>query len=358
MKNVLIDFVVLSLLNLLNMNELKVITKKEEWTEELQHFRADWYHSWSYHYALFKRNEGKPILFIMTDQNHESIAIPLLLRKIDGYKYKDMTSVYGYPGFLFSETYNKRLYETFIQKLIIWSEENNIISIFSRLNPFLIDAEELKMCSLSGETVFIDLMLDEVKQKSNYRSVHRNLLGRLKKNGFKANWSNSQKSICDFKYIYRKTMKDLGANDYYFFDDSYFNDILNSKDFKVRIYNVWLNDLKVCSGIFIFHNEIVHYHLSGALKAYKNASPTIMLINQVRKDAAILGFKYFHLGGGFGGQKDGLYNFKYGFSKKSINLYSFKMIINENIYKKLSNISSSDSVPNKGFFPLYRKISE
>ena len=85
------------------MSEFRVITKKEDWLEELKTFKSDWYHSWSYHEMAFKRNEGQPILFAMTNSANESIAIPLLLRSIEGYEqYKDMTSVYGYPGFLIS----------------------------------------------------------------------------------------------------------------------------------------------------------------------------------------------------------------------------------------------------------------
>ena len=337
------------------MIEFKVLTTKNDWLNELRNFKSDWYHSWSYHEMAIRRNQGKPIFFVMNNNINERIAIPFLLRDIQGdSKYKDMTSVYGYPGFLFSNFNSKKLYDTFIERLKIWSIENNVVSIFSRLNSLLIDAKDLKNCSSCGETVVVNLKLDEDKQKAFYRSVHRNLLRRLEKNGFKSDWSNSQKSIDDFKSIYKKNMINLNANSYYFFDNSYYSELLNSDEFEARIYNVWYDKLKVCSGLFIYKDDIVQYHLSGTLKNFKKSSPTLMLIDQARRDAAKLKFKYLHLGGGFGGQKDGLFNFKYGFSKKSIKFYFFKIITNINAYKKLSNLSASMPLTDQGYFPLYR----
>lgn len=337
------------------MKKFKIITAREEWNEELNKYKSDWYHSWSYHEISFKKKEGKPIMFVLHD-NNKRIAIPLLLREIPGNsEYKDMTSVYGYPGFLLSSKEAANLYDDFIQHLQIWSNENEVVSIFSRLNSLLIDAKNLKNSFHIGETVVIELEKEEKNQKSNYRSIHRNLLNKLEKNGFSADWSNSSKSINEFKLIYEKNMKILGANDYYFFDDCYYEYLLNNTDFDVRIYNIWLNKKKVCSGIFIFNDEIVQYHLSGVIKEFRKDAPTIMLIDKVRKDATLLGYKYLHLGGGLNNKKDGLFNFKCGFSKKLIKFYIFKMITNENVYRKLSNLSDTNILKQNDYFPIYRK---
>jgi hypothetical protein len=341
------------------MNEFKLITTKEGWCKELKNYKTDWYHTWSYHEMAFKRSEGKPILFVLTNKIYGSIAIPLLLRNIKFQnKYKDMTSVYGYPGFVFSSESARKLYSVFIEQLKTWSKKNFVVSIFSRQNSLLIDPKNLRMCSPNGETVVVNLNLNENEQRARYRSVHRNLLRRLENNGFSANWSRSKESIEDFKTIYIKTMKALDANEYYFFDNYYYNDLLKSDEFEVRIYNVCQNRLKVCSGIFIFYRDIVQYHLSGVLQEYKKFSPTLMLIDKARKDATELGFKYLHLGGGLGVEKDGLFNFKYGFSKNSIKFYFFKMITDINSYKKLSNLPESESIPKSGYFPLYRKNND
>lgn len=337
------------------MNEFKVITTEDEWCEELTNYRNDWYHTWDYHQMAFQNKEGKPVLFVLHN-SCQRIALPLLIRDIgDIGKNKDMTSVYGYPGFLLSNEESSYLYQCFLNELLVWSGENSVVSIFSRLNSLLFDAKELNSCFFIGETVVVDLELEEDEQKKRYRKNYRNLLRRLEKDGFRADWSNSQESIDDFKRIYLDTMKNLDAGDYYFFDDTYYADLLNCNDFAVRIYNVWLNETKVCSGMFVFCDDIVQYHLSGTLQEYKDLAPTRMLIDQARKDASELGFKYLHLGGGLGGGRDGLFNFKYGFSKASNEFHVFKMITNIEVYKKLSLLEQAEEIPTSGYFPLYRK---
>ena len=342
------------------MKKFRLIKKKEEWCRQLTNYKNDWYHTWCFHQIALNNNEGKPILFVMDDfLLNESIAIPLLVRPIPGnQKYKDLTSVYGYSGFLFSNQNSTKLYNDFIDELNIWSKQNNIISIFSRLNSLLMDPKNLKNTFLVGETITIELQTKESTQISNYRSVFRNLLRRLEKNNFEVNWSNSIKSKKDFINIYRKNMKNLNADKYYNFSDSYFDDLFNCEDINYRIYYVKLNNQTVCSGIFIFNGEIVQYHLSGALSEYKKYSPTIMLIDKVRKDANSLGFKFLHLGGGLANSKDSLFNFKSGFSKKVKKFYVFKMITNDFVYKKLSKLSLNNSTTNENFFPLYRSLNK
>lgn len=339
------------------MNKFTVITEKDEWREELKNYRGDWYHSWDYHQIATKNNEGKPMLFVLTNGLNQRLALPLLLRDITGTDYKDMTSVYGYPGFLLSSDSATVLFEEFQQRLYDWANKNSVVSIFSRLNSLIVDSKPLDSCFPSGETVVIDLTIDEDEQRKRYRKNYRNLLRRLEREGFTADWSNTEQSLSDFKQIYTETMKGLNAGDYYFFDDAYYSSLLDSKDFEVRIYNVWLDELKVCSGMFVFCDDIVQYHLSGTLKEYKELAPTRMLIDTARKDATELGYKYLHLGGGLGAERDSLFNFKFGFSKKSIEFCVFKKVTNMQAYKKLSNLGAGDAVPETGYFPLYRKVN-
>lgn len=342
------------------MKKFRVIKEKEEWSRQLTNYKTDWCHTWCFHKIASKNNEGKPILFVMDDfLLNESIAIPLLVRSIPGtQKYKDLTSVYGYPGFLFSNHNASKLYNDFIDELHTWSKQNNVISIFSRLNSLLTIPKNLKNIFPIGETIIIELQTEESTQISNYRSVFRNLLRRLEKNNFEVNWSNSINSMKDFINIYRKNMKNLNVDKYYNFSDSYFDDLFNCEDINYRIYHVKLSNQTVCSGIFIFNGEIVQYHLSGALSEYRKYSPTIMLIDKVRKDANSLGFKFLHLGGGLANKKDSLFHFKSGFSKQVKKFYVFKMITNDFVYKKLSNLSPDNSIINENFFPLYRSLNK
>ncbi|MBQ4812034.1 GNAT family N-acetyltransferase [Pseudoalteromonas luteoviolacea] len=339
------------------MNEFKIITSEEEWNRELQNYRNDWYHTWHYHQMARNSGEGQPMLFVLSCSSGH-IALPLLLREIgDEGQHKDLTSVYGYPGFLLSNLSAYSLYDEFLKQLQIWSTDNGVVSIFTRLNSLLCDAKELEHCFFSGETVVVDLSLDAAEQKKRYRKNYRNLIRRLEKEGYTAGWSNSAESLEEFKYIYNETMASLGAGDYYFFNDKYYQELLASKEFDVRIYSVWKNEVRVCAGMFIFCDDIVQYHLSGTLQEYKNEAPTRLLIDKAREDATELGYKHLHLGGGVGGERDSLFNFKYGFSKESIDFSVLKMVTNTKVYKQLSNLCELSDIPDSGYFPLYRKVN-
>lgn len=338
------------------MNEFKIITNENDWRDELVNYKKDWYHTWDYHSIAKVNNEGTPLLFVLVD-GEERIALPLLLRSIpnsDG--YFDLHSVYGYPGLLFNNSQAYSKYELFVKALQDWSVSESVVSIFSRLNSLVLDDSfVLKGSVAKGETVVIDLSLCEDEQRSLYRKNYRNIIRKLQKDGFRADWSNSLESINQFKFIYTETMKALEASEFYYFSDEYYQSLFNSNDFEARIYSVWKDEVKVCSGIFIFCDDIVQYHLSGTLPEYKNLAPTRLLIDQARKDATELNFKLLHLGGGVGGGRDSLFNFKYGFSKRAIDFNVFNMITNVGLYKKLSLLGENESILDNDFFPLYRK---
>jgi lipid II:glycine glycyltransferase (peptidoglycan interpeptide bridge formation enzyme) len=338
------------------MNEFKIITNESDWRDELGNYKKDWYHTWDYHFIAKNNHEGTPLLFVLID-GEERIALPLLLRDIpNSGGYFDLHSVYGYPGLLFNHSKAYLKYDLFIEALQGWCAEKSVVSIFSRLNSLVLEDDfSLKGIVAKGETVVVDLTLTEDEQKSLYRKNYRNLIRKLERDGFRADWSNSSESISEFKLIYTETMKSLEASDFYYFNDEYYNSLFSSEDFQTRVYNVWLGDVKVCSGIFIYCDDFVQYHLSGTLPEYKNLAPTRLLIDQARKDAAALNFKFLHLGGGVGGGRDSLFNFKYGFSKRAIDFNVFNMITDVDVYTKLSFLSEQDSISHDDFFPLYRK---
>src|SRR5680860_565729 len=76
---------------------IEIITDKEEWNSFMKlvgHF--DFYYSYYYH-LLSKKDEEEPML-IAYRETGMLIALPLLVRDIEGTSYKDATSVYGYTG--------------------------------------------------------------------------------------------------------------------------------------------------------------------------------------------------------------------------------------------------------------------
>lgn len=63
--------------------------------------------------------------------------LPMLFRNIEYSLYKDATSVYGYPGPITKNIISDSDYGLFHKELHRFLREQNIISVFTRLNAFL-----------------------------------------------------------------------------------------------------------------------------------------------------------------------------------------------------------------------------
>jgi len=102
-------------------------------------------------------------------------------------------------------------------------------------------------------------------------------------------------------------------------------------------------------------NNIIQYHISGTKNEYLYLTPIRLLIDEMRIKGTEEKYTYFNLGGGLGSTEDSLFNFKSSFSKDFKNFKIWKYIVNEQVYKQLSEQYSkpdSDDI----FFPLYRNI--
>ncbi len=142
--------------------KIEIIDDKNTWDAFLDTFeKCDLYHTYDYH-RITKLEEEKPILIKYIEGN-KTIALPLLIRKIFDTPYFDATSVYGYPGPLSNdvhESFDNSLFKKELQKLFY---ANNIVSVFSRLNPYLpcqdICLKSIGEISTIGQVVNIDLNL-------------------------------------------------------------------------------------------------------------------------------------------------------------------------------------------------------
>ncbi|MFW9989899.1 MAG: hypothetical protein ACFFC3_14705, partial [Candidatus Odinarchaeota archaeon] len=107
------------------------------WTKIISSAKQyDFYHTRSY--SLLEGN-NTPILCVCY-HNKDFIAMPLLIREIEGTDMKDCTSVYGYCGPVSNVCINtllKKHIQFFQDELISFFKENNIVTVFSRLHPIL-----------------------------------------------------------------------------------------------------------------------------------------------------------------------------------------------------------------------------
>ena len=339
---------------------IEIIKEKEIWDNLVKKCDfVDFYHTYDYHHAAKAKGE-EPVL-IHYAENDKSVVLPLLIRNIEFSRYKDATSVYGYPGPITNEAssdFNMNLFQKELHQVF---REQNIISVFSRLNSFIPYQESclLKMGSTEtlGRVVYIDLneTLD-----GQWKCYSRRLRTYVNKSRtiYEIKNADLHADLDSFIDLYYENMRRVNANKEYFFDKKYFLDLINSSDFETEVLlAISRKTGEVAGGVmFIKKNEIIQYHLSGTSEIYLDLNPLKLLIDEMRIRGTQENFSYLNLGGGVSAKEDSLFYFKSGFSKYTLPFKVWKYIVNRNVYEDLV-LQRKDSrycEETLQYFPRYR----
>lgn len=344
---------------------IKIIRDDKDWNAQLALFKdKDFYHTYYYHYL--SKKEGETPVLISYTQEEVVIAIPLLIRNIKNSDYKDAVSVYGYSGVLSSNIHEAFDVENFHKEIHEFFYQNKIVSIFSRLHPFLKDEERIlkglgNIITL-GKVVYLDLTQTLENQRANFNRRLKTYLNKSRKLCTVVD-TNTEDQIKEFIRLYQETMERVNAVDYFFFEDTYFHKLLSSKDFDASLKLCVHNETQTILGgaIFIKKGNIVQYHLSGRNAQNSDVDPIKLVIDAMRIEATEQGYTHFNLGGGRGSHEDSLFRFKSGFSKEFKEFKIWKYIVNECVYSELVEHHFEDysdlNLENVSFFPAYRAMS-
>lgn len=322
----------------------------------------DFYHTYDYHH-ISKKNDEQPVL-IKYSEDDKVIALPLLLREIPESQFHDFTSVYGYAGPLSKNIDVNFDNSNFIKEFNNYLNNNNIISVFSRLNPFIPNQEKClrnfgELCSLS-HIVNIDVTLGIEEQKHSYHKRLRTHINKARRESY-VKTAETKEEVMAYIDLYYANMKRVNAKNEYFFDHDYFFQLLKSQDFNTRILLAIEKgtDKIIAGALFIETNKIVQYHLSGSDFAYLNLFPIKLLIDEMRIIASQENCKFLNLGGGVGSKEDSLFLFKSSFSQDFKNFTTWKCISDIEKYEalimeKMKPKCDSFKKACTNFFPCYR----
>ena len=339
---------------------LEIITNPIDWNGVLQEIGDfDFYHTFEYH--LIEVIEDQVPTLIVCKNDNNIIALPLLVRKIYNTNYYDATSVYGYAGPIskgITSEFNNKL---FIEKVMSFFQENKIISVFSRLNPYINYQQDILKNFGSivnqGKVVNIDLTLDTTIQRQNYQSRLKTQINKSRRHCI-IKKADTPKDLRDFIDIYYENMNRVQAEDHYYFNQEYFDKILTSKNFKAELLLALDKDSGVTIGgsLFVTTKNIVQYHLGATKNEFLDVMPAKLLLDEMRIIATKRGRQFFNLGGGLGGvHNDSLFNFKSSFSKYFKDFELWKLIINQKVYDELVESRKTTST---SFFPKYRFLDK
>lgn len=339
------------------MTKVLYIQDKLEWNAYVSKaVEYDFGHTWSYHML---DTTGTALLFIY-ENNEGFIGLPLIKRPIPESDYYDLTSVYGYTGPISNfamPCVPENLMSGFKSAFIQFLDEGKFVSVFSRLSPFYQQTNVFQQFGGvydNGQTVAIDLSIDNDVRRKNYRDSSFHRIKQARKRGFTIKEANNSEDISTFTSIYLENMRLVGASASYMFDEEYVSKLLNTDEYDARLLMVYDGDTVIASTIITLTNGIIQAYLIGTRTEYRKYSPAKYLLDEICVLGKELGMKYYNLGGGLGFKQDSLFAWKAAFSDLLLPYYTWRYIANPTVYNALLAERGIDQNADVDFFPLYR----
>ena len=311
----------------------------------------DFYHTYEYH-DLIKEHDQESILILYVSGD-DKIVFPFLKRSLSKGLY-DLTSAYGYLGPLTnSETID---HLSFREEFLHYLKKRKIVSVFSKLNPFMNQQKSIlsSMGTIEkvGEVIYYDQNEDSEEQLKKY---HRTTGQRLRKLQRIASIKEavSDEDIGYFVAQYHLSLDRLGANRSFYYPDTYFKRLLNCDFLKAKIYFAIHDQTEeVMGGVFcVGAKKIAQLEIAWTHQDYHKLSPVRLLFDTCRKEFREP-FKYLNLGGGPGGREGSLMRFKASFSPHHKEFHVWKLVVLPEYYKSLQTERQFQS--NSSYFPKYR----
>jgi hypothetical protein len=318
-------------------------SEKEQWTDCLNKLpiaQRDIYFTPEYYKLYENYGDGVAKCFVFEDGINTALY-PFLINSVNvlGYnlndQYFDIQGAYGYNGVV-SSSYGQDFIASFHSAFNDYTAENNIIAEFTRFHPIIENNFFSNSLSVFEDrsTVILDLRNDyELIWNSSYSSINRNMIRKAKNNNITVSISNTESDYKSFFEIYKNTMHNIGANEYYYFSGLFFNDFKTLLSNNHKLLLAKINGELICAALLMFYGNYAHYHLSGRLKEYSNTGVNNLILDEAVKIAQKENCSWFHFGGGNTNlSNDPLLKFKSNFSKDKLTFFIGKKIHNKKIY--------------------------
>ncbi|CAM2938630.1 GNAT family N-acetyltransferase [Salinicoccus roseus] len=279
--------------------------------------------------------------------------------EVDGEKYYDLVTPYGYGGPIIHEyTHLDRLVEVFEKTLVEYCERHNIVSEFVRFHPVFQNQEPFRSIydvQYLRKTVGTDLMsYDDVFQSEFNATARRRVRKLIKDDRFSCLVAAKFEDIEDFIEIYNDTMDRHHATDYYYFDRGYFERLKWQFGDELLTTSVFFEGKIIAMGLYFMSDDIIHDHLNGTLAEYLHHSPAYLLKYTMMNWAKANSFSLVHYGGGVSNDaEDSVLKFKKRFSSHTeFDFHIGRKVWNQDVYDALCR--KKGIYRETDFFPAYR----
>lgn len=288
--------------------------------------------------SLYANENCLPEYFIYKEKD-KSFFFPYIKRSIPtgliDQGFFDIESVYGYGGPLVTNQDRGFLKKAW-KEFMIYCNERNIIAGFVRFHPLLknhLIGQGMNNVKVDFSNQVVTLTLAQKKEVvfKNYSKNRRNKIRKSIKNGVSIISGEEENFLRIFQGLYMQTMNQVGAVDFFYFDENYFSQIRKDLKGKYKIY-LAKKDMEYIGGVLLLYSSnFVHFHLSANLENYRFLEPASLLRHCIIEDH-LQGKQKVMLFGGGGGENESLFKFKSDFSKEREDFYIGKILINSDIY--------------------------
>ncbi|MCD2136474.1 GNAT family N-acetyltransferase [Salinicoccus halitifaciens] len=309
---------------------------------------------------LIENGEGK---FFEIKSKYGHVTHSAIKREIhttlDGVKYYDLISPYGYGGPVIHESTNKeKLISEFEDCFSIYCANNNIVSEFIRFHPIFQNQEDFSGIydtMYLRQTVGTDFKrFEDTFQNEFSRTARTKIRKRLRDDRFSFHIDRGFKNVESFIDIYNLTMERHNATQFYYFSREYFHALKDRFGEDLLTISVKFEDKVIAMGLYMLSGDVIHDHLNGTDPDYLEHSPAYLLKYASMKWGVENGYSLIHYGGGVSNAEDDpVLHFKRRFSKHTeFKFHIGKKIWNQEVYNALCDKRGLDK--NREYFPAYR----
>lgn len=250
-------------------------------------------------------------------------------KRIKDSDFYDLSSAYGYAC-IFANTDDTSFLHEALSKLKQTCLKENIIAIFLRLHPYDVNLsffeKNLDFFEENRKVVVLESNKDIDEIRSSYSNRMRTYIRKARKE-LDIEFA-SKKDMKDFVEFYEKSMKELSASSFYFFDKAYYDELFNFEQY--YLLKASYKDSILGFSSFFLGKDFSYYHLSATSRTMNvNAALLDYFFEFSSKKSKIC-----ILGGGLK-DDDSLYKFKSKFSKQNAKFYIGGIITNEKAYNEL-----------------------
>jgi Acetyltransferase (GNAT) domain len=350
-----------------------------EWVDSLACLPHDIYQTPAYQRFESENDEGVARAFVARC-GEKRFLWPYLLQQVvvpgmtEQVAMTEVRSAYGYSGPVCSPDCDTSFLTFAFQSLAeVWRSQG-VLNAFGRLHPVLSTHDAFSRVIETGaldswkpansgilvhhgKTVSIDLRLDAEVRRARYGTTLRKGIRRNQRDGLHTVRDADFQHLRNFHEFYIATMERNQASKYYYFSFDYFERLIRDLPGMVHLFVTSFGKTPLCAALISECRQQLQALFIMTSPNPEVKAPSRTLIDEVCDWGHERGATDFHLGGGVGGAKDSLFDFKAQFSDVHRDFYTCRLVLDSDKYARLVRIRSAVSQldESESFFPAWRK---